>query len=201
MTFPVDARAGSPLAMRGGGFLSFPPVPATWRRLGIAVATLAFFPSLVLAAESAPPAITWPQYIGLVVGGLIVGVLAAVSAVVNIWYRTKPSPSLRDQFAARLHDHPEYMTWDGYRDQYTRCSEDRDKAAESARLEQEIIHRRIEKLSRTVSDGFSKIEKNSEERARLMHERMNALSNPLNQLIGRVDTHIEAEKQERNRHD
>ncbi len=197
MTFPVDARAGSPLAMRGGGFLSFPPVPATWRRLGIAVATLAFFPSLVLAAEYGPPQITWTQFIGLGVFWLFVGVIGAVSAIVNIWYRTKPNPSLSQQFAARKHDHPEYMTWDGYRDQYQRCSEDRVKAAADAQREQTIIHQRIEKLSRTVSDGFTRIEKNSEERARLMHERMNNIANPLNQLIGRVDTHIEAEKQER----
>lgn len=173
---------------------SFSPHPSS---LLLAALVGALLPSLTLAADgiasaaspfSTVPADQWPM-VWVILG--LIGLAQAVNVILSIWVKLRPQPPLRDQFAAAKHDHPEHVTHFAHREQEERCRDRMMKvASDVARAESLAVE---EALSETLSDirsALSHAAAKDEERASLIHTRINEIAAPLNKLIGRFEDHL-----------
>jgi DNA anti-recombination protein RmuC len=88
-----------------------------------------------------------------------------------------------EKFAPRIHEHSQYLT----RGEHESSCATRSHQIE--KLEQSINH-----LSSKLETGLQAIDKKADDRSRRLHERIDGLVQPLNQLIGKFENHMESHR-------
>lgn len=151
-------------------------------------------PGAQAAGADGPPAISWEQYGGILIYGAIMSIALLVNLILSIWDKTKPKPSYAEQFAPKTHTHAQYLTIEAHDSQVAECMQERRHAVKHNTLDREAIQRQMDHLSEIIRTEFAQQEKRNEERASLIHTRVNAISAPLNQMIGKFETHMEAHR-------
>ena len=102
--------------------------------------------------------------------------------------RNDPDPA--DRFAPKTHDHSTYMERITHEDICKERAASVSHVIKHATLDKEALQRQLDNMSDVIRTSFQEQEKHNEERASLMHHRINGISEPLNKLIGRFDDHI-----------
>lgn len=99
----------------------------------------------------------------------------------------KPATEL---FAPRLHEHPQYVTTSA-------CARQHELDTQNRRDEFAGLRRQVELLGDKMERTLAEHNKKAEDRASLIHTRINNMAEPLNVLRGRFDSHVEHDKERR----
>jgi hypothetical protein len=118
-------------------------------------------------------------------------VTTALGSILKIWEYVRPKPAYRDQFAAKEHEHNQYLL----KAEHTQLCEQRGAnmrdAIKHATVDAQAVQRQLDHLSTTIAASFREQERRNEERASDIHHRINGISAPLSEWIGKVGNHIE----------
>ena len=142
-----------------------------------------------------PPAISWEQFnLLMLIGGLIT-LLGLVSLVVNIWDKLKPKPPAHERFAPLQHEHPAYVSRADLDKHHAACERERRHEVKHQTADREALQRQLDHLGTSIKTGLETIERKSDERSEMLHQRISGIAKPLNQMIGRFEEHLEAARQ------
>jgi len=104
--------------------------------------------------------------------------------------KVRPDLDPADRFAPRVHAHPEYLSRADHEKLCAGRIDESRHAIKHATLDREAIQRQIDALSNLFQTSIKELNKNDETRASLIHQRINGVSEPLNQLVGRFENHM-----------
>ena len=137
----------------------------------------------------------------------LIGVLVVVAVVIARplieWIRGNPAPRtiqqplqvredkpLEQRFAAAVHDHSHYIAASVCAERHRRQEDDQSRQFAA-------VSRQIEELGKRLDEGFRNVKSDASNRTKDLHDRIEKISTPLNQWIGRLETHMEQDAHRR----
>ena len=163
---------------------------ATLNRCASSIRATAFIMAALLGRESlaadvpasAAPllsSISFSDYSLLVFYGGLLSVGMLISVILSVWKFFRPEPPYDERFAQRAHSHLQYME----REEYLRI-------AMNCAVERKSLLEKIDSSLTALRHELHETNLKDEERASLIHGRVNSLVGPLNSVVARVDEHL-----------
>ena len=106
-------------------------------------------------------------------------------------FSVRPDLDPADRFAPLDHEHAALLPRDEHKTLCAGQIEGLRHAIKHATLDREAVQRQLDGMSNLIRTEFQEQERHNEERASVIHARINGISDPVNQLIGRFQTHVE----------
>lgn len=184
-----NASAGS----RGGFVISRRRLPSATGALipfTSIVSLLFLFPGSACAADLADAEryVNPHLFVGL---ASLVSIGLVVNLFLSIWHKVRPEPPYQQQFAPREHKHAEYVKKEDCEKHIEQLATESRHKVKHDTINREALQRQVDHLSQNISSQFRRMEERNEERASLVHTRINGISEPLNQLVGKFENHIQ----------
>jgi len=102
-----------------------------------------------------------------------------------------PLQHTHPDLAPSIHEHPQYFERHDYKSEVAKEDERHRRLDVQARDDRRSVYERIEDLSLGIRKDLSTHNKLAEERASLIHQRINGIAEPVAALRARVEDHIQ----------
>jgi len=129
-----------------------------------------------------------------------VGLIALVPAIdtVKRWFGAGDKRQIQQplivkpdaEYAPRNHEHPQYMLQKVHDRTFDACDEQRRLMAAQAQNDREAVHNQLKELGKEIRVELAQHNAQAEERASLIHTRINGIAEPVSALKARVEDHI-----------